>query len=188
MLEDIIQNPFKPLTDRYDQFSSTYKGNKAKDELVENGVAIERHVRTGSGKRKLLELTENGRAYVEDVLDLDPEQEGRGGVIHRYWQHRIKRLLQDAGWNSAGIEFYDADVYLNFNAFELVIEVAMGNNQREIDHVKQHLETGFDAIWVVCQNEEVRDGLKQRLEENDLLDDRISLRLFRQFNDAENLP
>ena len=188
MLEDIVQNPFKPLTDRYDQFSSTYKGNKAKDELVENGVIIERHVKTGSGKRKLLELTENGRDYVEDSVDLDTEQEGRGGIIHRYWQHRIKRLLQDAGWSSAGIEFYDADVYLNLGSSELVIEVAMGNNQREIDHVKQHLETGFDVIWVVSRNEEVRDGLKRRLEENDLLDDRISFRLFRQFNDAENLP
>ena len=181
MLEDIVENPFKPLTERYDRFSSSYKGNKAKDELVENGVVIERHVRTASGKRKLLEFTENGRDYVEDGLDLDTEHEGRGGIIHRYWQHRIKELLEESGWDYPAIEMYDADVYNNFGSFELVIEVAMGNNQREIDHVKQHLETGFDVIWVVCRNEEIRDGLKQRLEKEESLDDRIAFRLFRDF-------
>jgi hypothetical protein len=187
MLEDVVENPFKPLTERYDQFSSSYKGNKAKNELVENGVVIERHVRTGSGKRKLLELTEKGRDYAEDAVDPDTEQKGRGGVVHQYWQHRVKEVFKAAGW-TAETEVFDTDVYVNFGSSELMIEVAMGNNQREVDHVKQRLDGGIDAVWVVCRNEEIRDGLKQRLEENDLLDDRVAFRLFRQFNESERIP
>lgn len=35
LLKDVIENPFKSLTGRYNLFSSRYKGNKPKDELVD---------------------------------------------------------------------------------------------------------------------------------------------------------
>jgi len=187
LLKDIVKAPFKPLTDRYQQFSSSYKGNKAKNELVEHGVVIERNVRTQNGKRKLLQLTDKGRSYIEEELDTEVEQKGRGGVVHRYWQKRIKETFEKRGW-TAKREMFDADVYVNMGNTELVVEVAMGDNQRELDHVKKHLETGFDAVWIVCRNQDVLEGLKQRLKENNLEDERIVFRLFRDFNTEEKLP
>jgi len=187
LLKDIVEDSFKPLTQRYQQFSSSYKGNKAKNELVEHSVVIERHVRTRDGKRKLLELTDKGRNYIEEELDIEVEQKGRGGVVHRYWQKRIKEAFENRGW-TAKREMFDADVYVNLNDSELVVEVAMGNNQREIDHLKKHLDSEFDAVWIVCRNQDVLEGLKQRLEENSLEDERVVFRLFRDFNTDENLP
>ena len=62
---------------------------------------------------------------------------------------------------------------------ELMIEVAMTSSNREVEHIEQRLDRGIDAVWVVCQNEKVRDKLKQRLKESELLDDRVVFRLFR---------
>lgn len=184
LLKGVVENPFKGLTERYERFTSWHKGNEAKDELVNQGVVIEREVRTRERRRKLLQLTEKGRDYVENDLEVELEREGRGGIIHQYWQHRIRKTFEEAGWH-AFVEKFDADVYVNMNTSELVVEVAMGNNERELRHVKQHLETGFSNIWIVCRNQEVRDGLEQRLEENDLLTDPVAFRLFREFNNEE---
>jgi hypothetical protein len=184
LLTDVVEHPFTPLSERYDRFSSAYKGNKAKNTLVETGLVTEQPVTAGPAKRKLLELTERGRGYVEDELETDPAQSGRGGIVHRYWQHRLKDQFEAAGW-PAKLEVFDADVYVNMDDAELVAEVAMGDNAREIAHVDEHLDT-FDAVWVVCRNTAVRDGLQERLEENDLLCDRVVFRLFRELSDAEN--
>jgi len=184
LLKDVVGNPFKPLTERYERFSSTYRGNKAKNELVDQGVVIERNVKTGDGKRKLLQLTEKGREYAE-TLDLEVKHRGRGGVIHRYWQHQIKGAFEDQGWH-AFLEKFAADVYVNMGDTELVVEVAMGDNPREIEHVEKHLERGF-IVWIACRNKEIRKGLEQRMDEEGFDTDSMVFRLLRQFSDEENL-
>ena len=184
LLKDIINNPFKPLTQRYERFSSTYKGNKAKEQLVEQGVVIERKVRVGE-QRKLLQLTEKGRDHASSSLDLDTKQRGRGGIIHRYWQHQLKEIFEEAGWH-VFLEKFDADVYVNMGNTELAVEIAMGDNTREIEHIEKHLDRDF-LVWIICRNQEIRDGLKQRIEEKGLETDSVVFRLFRELNNAENL-
>nr|WP_240943081.1 ATP-binding protein [Haloferax alexandrinus] len=186
LLKDVVENPFRPLTQRYQSFSSRYKGNKAKNELVDEGVLIERQVRTKSGRRKLLELTKKGRQYVEDELDLEANHRGRGGVVHRYWQHRIKEVFEEAGWY-AETEVFDADVYVNMDTAELVVEVAMGDNPREIEHIEKHLEKDF-IVWVAARNQEILEGLQQRMMEKGLQTDNVVFRPVRDFNEIENLP
>jgi DNA-binding PadR family transcriptional regulator len=182
-LEDVVENPFKPLTERYRRFSSRYKGNKAKNQLVENGVVVERQVRSQQGKRKLLQITDKGRDYIEDNLDLEAKQRGRGGVVHRYWQHRIKEVFEEAGWD-VFLEKFDADVYVNMGNTELAVEVAMGDKPREIQHVEKHLDR-FDTVWITARNQDILDGLQQRIKENRLDTDSVAFRLVRDFNDNQ---
>jgi hypothetical protein len=122
--------------------------------------------------------------FAEDSLDLDTKHQGRGGIIHRYWQHRIKEAFEEQGW-AAELEVFDADVYANTGETEIVVEVAMGDNQREINHVNQHLETGFDEVWVACRNREILEGLKQRIKEQGLDRDGVAFRLVRKFRENE---
>jgi len=185
LLKEVVENPFKALTKRYDRFSSRYKGNKAKDELIDQGVLFERQVKAGD-RKKLLELTDKGRDYAQNQLDLDTKHRGRGSIIHRYWQTRIKEAFEDAGWH-AFLEKFDADVYVNMGNSELVVEVAMGDNPREIEHIKKHLDTSF-TVWVAGRNQGVLDGLKQRMNEEGLDSGRVAFRLVRDFSDSENLP
>lgn len=183
LLEDIVEYPFIPLTERYESFSSRHIGYKAKSELVENGAVVERSLRTGSGSRKLFELTEQGRSYAEDKLDCDPEHKGRGGIVHRYWQHKVKEVFEKEGW-TAKLELFDADVYVNNGSTEIAVEIAMEDSNRELQHVEDRLETGFDSVWVVHRNTEVRDGLKSRLKEQGLDDRRI---VFHEVTELEKL-
>ncbi|MFD1562265.1 ATP-binding protein [Haloarchaeobius amylolyticus] len=183
LLKGLVEEPFVPLTERYEEFSSRYKGNKAKTELVESGLVTEQSTRTETGARKLLELTDRGRSYVEKHLGLDPSQEGRGGIVHRYWQHQVKKMFEEAGW-AVKLELFDADVYVNTGKLELAIEVAMENTQREREHVEKHLEYGFDVIWIVCRTEKVKNGLKQRLEESGIDTDQVVFHLAQDVSDA----
>jgi hypothetical protein len=185
LLKDVVENPFKALTKRYDRFSSRYKGNKAKDELIDAGVLFERQVKAGQ-RKKLLELTDKGRSYVEEQLNVEAKHKGRGSIVHRYWQTRIKEAFEEAGWH-AFLEKFDADVYVNMGNSELVVEVAMGDNPREIDHIKKHLDTSY-TVWVAARNQGVLDGLKQRMTEEGLDADRVAFRIVRDFKDPGNLP
>jgi hypothetical protein len=183
LLKDLVEDPLKRLTERYELFPSRHRGNKAKNELVDNGVVVERPLRTGKGKRKLLQLTERGRDYAENSLDLEVKQRGRGGIIHRYWQHRVKEAFEEAGWD-AFLEKFDADVYVNMGNTELAVEVSMGDNPREIKHVEKHLDR-FDSVWITARNQENLDALKQRLKQNGLSSESVVFRLLRQFNDGQ---
>ncbi|MDG5761345.1 hypothetical protein QA600_18605 [Natronococcus sp. A-GB1] len=185
LLTDVVERPFAFLTERYDRFDNVYQGNKAKNELIETGLADEQPVTVDGGVHKLLELTEQGIDYAKTVLELDPTHRGRGGIVHRYWQHRLVQLFEDAGW-TAKRELFDADVYVNMAETELVIEVAMGNNQREVDHVQQHLAEGFDAVWVLCRDTTVKTALEQRLADQDLLDERVVVRTVSEVCSGEN--
>lgn len=152
---------------------------------MDSGLVVERQVTAESVKRKFLELTERGREYAETQLELETKRRGRGGIVHRYWQHRLKDRFREHGLTEKR-EVFDADVYVNTGDTELIVEVAMGNNEREVKHVQQHLEKGFDAIWIVCRNEEVRDGIQERLAETGLLSERISFRLVSDVCTAED--
>jgi len=61
----------------------------------------------------------------------------------------------------------------------------MGDNPREIKHVHQHLEKGFDKVWVAARDQEVLDGLRQRIEEQGLDIDRVAFRLVRELGNIE---
>jgi len=183
LLEDVVENPFKTLSERYERLPSTRRGYEAKSELLDAGLVVERSVQNKTKNLTLLEFRDRGREYLKEN-DVPVTREGRGGVVHRYWQHRIKEVIENVGW-TAKLEMTDADVYVNMHGVELVIEVAMGNNQREVDHVEKHLAKKFDVVWVACRTKEIRDGLQERLEENDIQDDRVKFLLFPDILDME---
>jgi hypothetical protein len=184
LLEDVISHPFKSLTARYECFDNAYQGNKAKTELVDQGLVTEETVTPAAENRTLVELTSDGREYAETCLDVEPTQRGRGGIVHRYWQHRVVEECEAAGW-TAKPELFDADVYVHTGDAEIYAEVAMGDNPREIDHMEQHLDAA-DAIWVLCRNETVRDGLRERLAENGLQREPITLRLVNEIRELQH--
>ncbi|MFB6292031.1 MAG: ATP-binding protein [Candidatus Nanohaloarchaea archaeon] len=180
LLRDVVEEPFRSLTERYQEFSSSYKGNEAKSELVDAGLVVERNVRPEPVRRKLLQFTEQGRSYVEEELDLGVERTGRGGVVHRFWQNRIRDWFEETGWE-ASLEQEDADVAVDMAGVRLAVEVAMGDSPREAEHIQDRVQSGFDTVWVACRSDEIREGIQQRMEESDLPSDSVAFRLFREF-------
>lgn len=83
-MQDVADEPLKKLTPRYDLFSNRKKGTKEKGELVDKDLVTSQAINTGSGRIKLLDLTEKGREYLEQN-DVDVHWKGMGGVRHLYW-------------------------------------------------------------------------------------------------------
>ncbi|WP_231858841.1 ATP-binding protein [Haloquadratum walsbyi] len=185
LLEDIVEDPFRSLTDRYSEFSSSYKGNQAKSELVDTGFVVERKIRPEPVRRKLLQLTDQGRNHAEEELDIDVKRNGRGGVVHRFWQNHIKDWFEETGW-SASLEEDDADVAVDMSGVRLAVEVAMEDSPREIRHIKDRLDSGFNTVWVTCRSSEIQSGIQERMLENDLPKNSVAFRLFRRFCNKEN--
>lgn len=184
LLNDVAEHPFTPLTARYEAlFSSRGKGDAPKNELVDKGIVVERQVKTGP-QRKLLQLTEKGREYVEQHEKMELQRKGRGGIVHQFWQKLITDAFEDLGW-TAKRELFDADVYVMIEGVELVVEVAMGDNEREVEHVAEHVDT-FDVAWVACRSAQVRDGLAARLEEQGLRE-QVALKLCKEFFEPDDV-
>jgi len=162
-IENIVRYPFKPLSKRYELYSSTGKGYRVKDSLVENDLIKEVSISSPSRSRKLFEITGQGRETLEN-LGIEVSWKGRGGVEHRYWQHRLKKMMQESGW-TAELEKDDADVYGVDGETEIVVEVAMDKNQREVEHVESHVEAGFDKVVVGCRSKSVKRYVEEKASE-----------------------
>ncbi|MDY6778057.1 MAG: ATP-binding protein [Candidatus Nanohaloarchaea archaeon] len=179
LLRDVVDRPFVKLSDRYEKVSSANKGNQAKNELVEGGFVEERQVTAVRGRMKLLELTDKGRGVLEEE-GADVSGAGRGGIVHRYWQHRIQEALETWGW-AVELEVADADLGAERDGASVAVEVSMENVEREVDHAKQRLRDGFDGVVVVGRNESVRDGLMQRVEEESVDSESVGFLRFQDF-------
>jgi len=183
LLEDIAENPFKSVTDRYEEFSSRYQGDKAKKELLEKELVEEQTAKLKQGRMKLLELTDKAKDYLED-LDVEVERSGRGGIVHRYWQHRVSDSLEEGGLNPV-VEKSHADVFVNVDGEGVALEIAMGRNAREVEHISDRLDQGFDRVVTLCRNKSVKGFIEDKLDDVDVDRDKVDVLLLRQFFDAE---
>jgi len=189
LLTDIARNPFRPITDRYSEgMPSRYKGDKAKAELEDYEFITPHYVQLGRGRMKLFELTTRGRDYLA-ATDITINRRGRGGIVHQFWQHKVKETVEEHGL-TANREQADADVAVTDpdGKRRIAVEVAMGDNERELEHIQKHLDGPFDAVVVACHSHAVRDKLRDRADDRDLLNDRVSLRLVRDFVAPDSLP
>jgi hypothetical protein len=183
LLRDIVENPFRSVTDRYEDFSSRYQGDKAKKELLEEELVEEKSAKVKQGRVKLFELTDRGEDVVED-LDVEVERSGRGGVVHRYWQHRVSDSLESEGLNPV-VEKSHADVYVTVDGEAVAVEIAMGRNDREVEHISDRLDEEFDRVVTMCRNESVKGFIEDKISDVDVSTEQVEIRLLRQFFDGE---
>jgi len=160
LFKDILKNPFKSVTDRYENFSSRYQGNKAKKVLIKHNLIDSVDVSVGNGSITLFDLTERGLHYSKNQ-DYDRYSTGKGGIEHRYWQHKIKELLSRTGFDTE-LEKHDIDVYGNSESFRIGFEVAMGKSSREIEHVKKNIEY-CDYIVVAAKGPAVKEYIDKEI-------------------------
>ena len=167
LLKRLADKPFQSITKHYDQhFDSRTAGVEAKNELLEQNFLEEEKAKLASGKRNLYEFSEKAVEHLEQQ-GIEFNLPGKGGIAHRYWQAQIQDWFEDEGW-TANLETFDADIYANNGDTEVIVEVAMGKNQREIDHIEKHLEKDFDRVITACNSKQIQNYLAEKLEENGL--------------------
>jgi hypothetical protein len=118
-------------------------------------------------------------------LGTEVERVGRGGVVHRYWQHRVSERLEAEGLNPV-VEKSHADVFVNVDGDGVAVEIAMGRNAREVEHISDRLEHGFDRVVTLCRNKSVKGFIEDKLDDVDVSSDQVDLRLLRQFFEADS--
>lgn len=183
LLIDIVENPFRSVTDRYEDFSSRYQGDKAKKELLEKELIVDKTASLKQGRVKLFEITDAGEEILED-LEVEVERKGRGGVVHRYWQQRVSDRLEEQDLNPF-LEKDHADVLVKVDSQEIAVEIAMGRNQREIEHLSDRLDQGFDRVVTLCRDKGVQGFIQENIEDIDLSSGQVEIRLLREFLDSE---
>lgn len=174
LLKQLADNPFKSITQHYDDhFDSRTAGVDAKNELLAKNYIEEQKAKLESGKRNLYNFTEKTVEQLEQQ-GIELEIEGKGGIVHQYWQHQIQDWFEQHDW-TAKLETFDADVYANNGDIEVIVEVAMGKNQREIEHIEKHLEKDFDHIITGCASKQIHNYITERLEEKQLETDSVEV-------------
>lgn len=162
LLVEIAEKPFKKLSNRYEDLSfSTYKGNKAKKELLTKGYVKGVEVNLGPGGRpKFFELTRKGEKVYGEIKPGEVYSvKGGGSLEHKFWQHSISEYFQDDFYETY-IEFAvggsQLDVFaVSSNGEEKIgVEVAL-SPEGEIDNLKKDLNLDLTEIIVACKNERI---------------------------------
>ncbi|MCU4753494.1 ATP-binding protein [Halobacteria archaeon AArc-curdl1] len=186
LLKHIAENPFQFVTERYENLGfSYYKGNKAKSKLKEKELVEEKKLEKGSTRATLFEFTDKGRDLLEEI-GIKFHVKGRGSISHQYWQHQAKKTLEEQGWQ-AQLEKEDADVHATKQDQKVAVEIAMGPNGREIEHIQKHLRNGFQTVVVACKNEQVQSKLQGKLDSDKIDGEQVEWTTVQTLNTIETL-
>ena len=174
LLKKLADDPFKSITQHYDDhFDSRTAGVDAKNELLAKNYIEEQKAKLDTGKRNLYSFTEKAVEQLEQQ-GIEVEIEGKGGIVHKYWQHQIQNWFEENGW-TAKLETFDADVYANDGSREVIVEIAMGKNKRELEHIEKHLKKEFDHIITGCASKQIQNYINEKLEQNEIDGDSVEV-------------
>lgn len=169
ILEDICENHFSSITERYARLElSSDKGNSTVELLERNELIKKDYVDfgKGGGRVALLSLTDEGC----EVIGNKPKIPGKGSIQHRYLQHRAHEVFRGRGF-ICEIESKCSDTgetidLLASKLNELVgVEIELGTkNEQPIQNIKKCLERDCTQVKVYCKttlNKKLSKKLKQ---------------------------
>lgn len=136
MLASIARDPFWGTTKRYRKLGlSDYEGNKAKESLISKQLVIPVSV----NRLKLLELTDQGIATLEQQGVKLPNTKRYGSLEHRYWLHKVKLWHEDNGYDVKE-EHNNIDLVAAKGGERIAIEIETGKSdiRRNIINALKH--------------------------------------------------
>ncbi len=168
-VHDVMQHEDDGVRTRYKRLGlSGDKGNRLKNQLVENGVLDEQEVKTGRTYRLLLRVTPRAR----EKLGLKKHL-GRGSLTHEYWKRFYAAMLRSQGYEvqleaprPGGVGRVDA--LARRGTINLVVEIETGKSD-VVWNVKQNLISGFSNVLVVATDEASRAKVERQLARAGLL-------------------
>jgi DNA-binding MarR family transcriptional regulator len=171
-LEHIAIEPLLSITERFRSLGlSAWSGERIVKELLRAGMVKEVVINRGGrgGRAKYLELTQKGRETLREE-GVEIAIEGRGGIAHLYWQHRICQLFRRRGYY-AEVETPLGDMFLDVFASDsegrrVGVQVIIGElDAYEFQGIRKAVLAGLDEVIVACDSEAVLERLEERLPE-----------------------
>jgi len=179
-LEFIIANPDTPMTTVYKGIGvGISKGNQIRDALKELRLIEEIESRLGKGGRPTKFYIPTFTAL--ELLGKQPPN-GRGGIVHRHIQHLIEEEATAKGY-SAKCEYNIGnggilDVHLDNGLIKIAVEIAVYSTpQREIAHIKDALEAGYDKVYNVFADQRTLERTQEAVQAEFSEKERAKIRL-----------
>ena len=168
-LVDIARDPFLEATQRDRRLGhSGWKGNRVRAELVERGLV--RLVRVNTYRRggafTACEVTQQGRGLLQEIK-VPYRVRGKGGFVHRYWQHIIQAWLRGQG-HHAEIEVRSpggekqVDVGATVDGSRVAFEVVVVGLDKEQSNLTKDREDGWDRVVFCCDRTSTIRSLQRR--------------------------
>ena len=164
----VTEKPFLFHSDRYEKIGlSGSKGNGIKKDLVREGYLEEAEINTGKrgANPKIVGLTKKGKRVLREE-DVEIIERGKGGLEHRFWQHKIAEHFEEKDYNTKiehEVDSKSIDVYAE-NGEKIGIEVAMGP-KGEVENIEKDLEVGLDKLIVACNDERTMSDIGKKSRE-----------------------
>lgn len=160
-IHDVIRYEDDGVRHRYRRLGlSGDKGNRMKDQLVENGILDEQEVKTGRTYKLLLRVTPRAREGLGLKKSL-----GRGSLAHEYWKRFYAATLREQGYEvelEAPRRNGRVDVLARRGTDSLAIEVETGKSD-VVWNVRQNLKSGFRRVLVVPTDEAALRKVERQL-------------------------
>jgi len=170
LLVNIFNNPFIPVSRRYETLSlSRKKGKIVKDFLMENNLATDVNIKVSSSISNFLVLRKKGLAMCEKFGHSGQLWReivtGKVSFRHRFYQFLIKDYLTQDGWDVTVESRINGnkrvDVEATYGKRRVAVEVAV--TKFEIQDVMKCINDGFDEVRVVCKDEIARKKIENKI-------------------------
>ena len=167
-LEDVLRHPDDGVKERYKRLGlSAGKGNRIKEQLLDQGWLETQVVELGRTRKVLLRLAKAGK----EALGLDGRNPECASLVHEYWKRLYAQRFKEQGYRvrlEAPRKSGNVDVLALKDGKSIAIEIETGKSDI-VRNVKQNLLSGFDKVLVVATDEKALGKVEQKLAQEGLI-------------------
>ena len=175
-LIDTVKHPYRSVVERTVLIGfSNYKSNNVVRELEIKGYAVKRKIVTGLRGRPvvLLDPTRKGWNHLQG-LGIKQSRSGKGGIIHNFWQHVVKKHAQSKGKKAIiepNTKGANTDVlFIDQNGQRTAVEIAL-SSKNQIENIRRDLEY-FDRVMIAAETKtllsKIEDEAKKTFSDEEL--------------------
>lgn len=171
LLKALLQNQFQGVTEAYQESQlGQSKASELFSQLDKKEYLDVEKVWTGNASVKVPEFTDKTRQLLEKHGSTHLlETSGRGGIQHRYWQHRLKQYFEEKG---AEVELEDTDngdADLTIHRSDrpnTAIEISTEKrSQRETQNIQKHLSNpDIGKVQLLCTRKAVVEHHREQID------------------------
>jgi hypothetical protein len=169
LLAFLIEHPDMPVSGVYKGLGvSVRKGNEIRDSLKEQGFLLELKLRSGAmgAGRPMKCIMPSFQTF--EQLGIAPPK-GRGSIIHRQLQQMVAEGAGAKGYSTQKEKVLDTgaivDVHLEKGQERIAVEIAIASRpELEIAHIKHCLSFGYDKVFGIFADENLRARTEQEIE------------------------
>jgi len=174
LLADIFQYPLSSLVNRYNRLGINPRlGNEYKKIIISEGLVAPKRLITRQTQVLLFELTQKGKSILKELgYEVKDDNES---LTHKFWKIKIAGYYKSRGFNTLVEEHINGrpDIIVVNGSIQTAIEIETGSSDF-MKNISRDLKA-FDETICIATDKEVEEEIKQCLNENSLVNDKLKI-------------